>query len=281
MPVDFLTEAEVAAYGRFTGPPSRTQLERCFLPGDADRRRIKQRRGDHNRLGFALQLGTVRFLGTFLAQPTEVPAVLVEYVAGQLGIAEPCCLSRYAMREPTHREHAGEIQRAYGYRNFAAAADEVRAFLAARAWVSNDGPHVLFDRATGWLRTHKVLLPGATILAKLVAVVRAEATKQVWRVLTDAINALDGATRLVSGGTRVRQVRRRLDELLEVEEGARVSQLERSRTAPSGLSGPALRRAGARPGGARDWRWRRGHLSRLHGDSTDPPRRARPVRRDG
>jgi len=54
----------------------------------------------------------VRFLGAFLAHPADVSAIVARRVADEIGITETGCLARYARREQTHREHAGEIQRA-------------------------------------------------------------------------------------------------------------------------------------------------------------------------
>ncbi len=85
MPVDFLTDEQAAAYVRFAGAPSPTELERFFFLDDADRSVVEKRRGDANRLGFGIQLGTVRQLGAFLADPVDVPTQVVDYVAGQLG----------------------------------------------------------------------------------------------------------------------------------------------------------------------------------------------------
>ncbi len=72
MPVEFLSDEQVAAYGAFMAAPPRAELERCFFLDDADLRLVGQRRGEHRRLGFALQLGTVRFLGRFLEDPLDV-----------------------------------------------------------------------------------------------------------------------------------------------------------------------------------------------------------------
>jgi len=48
----------------------------------------------------------------------------------------------------------------------------------AQAWSGRDGPKAIFDGAVRWLRTEKVLLPGVTTLARLVARVRDEATQR-------------------------------------------------------------------------------------------------------
>src|SRR5260370_786019 len=48
------------------------------------------------RAGFALQLVTVRWLGTFLEDPLDVPGGVLDFVAGQqLGMADPSKVKRY------------------------------------------------------------------------------------------------------------------------------------------------------------------------------------------
>jgi len=63
--VEFLTDAQAGAFGRFAGPPSREQLERYFFLDDSNLGLVAGRRRDHNRLGFSLQM-TVDGLGVRL-----------------------------------------------------------------------------------------------------------------------------------------------------------------------------------------------------------------------
>jgi len=230
MPVYFLTAIQQQGYGRYVEEPSPEQRARYFHLDDTDRRLIATKRRDYNRLGFALQLGTVRFLGTFLPNPIEVPPGVIAYVARQLEIADWSSLPQYMGRPTTRSSHVQEIRAAYGYRDFHDQPGHFRLvrWLYTRAWLSTERPSVLFDLATAWLVQHKIVLPGATTLARLIARIRDRADQRLWRLLASLPD---------------QQQRERLLALLQTGEEENVTPLDRLRRGPTRLSGPELVRA--------------------------------------
>jgi hypothetical protein len=184
VPVEFLSDDQAAAYERFVGELSRSELEGFFLLDGTALDLIANKRGDHNRLGAGLQIGTVRYLGHFLTEdPLDVPWSAVEYVAGQLDVADPSVVKRYTERQQTAYEHAWEIRGAYGYRDFTdpGVHEAPVEFMAARAWIHAEGAVALFEQAKAWLRRERVLLPGVSVLARLVSTVREDADQRMYR----------------------------------------------------------------------------------------------------
>ena len=173
MPVSFLSPAQREHYGRFAGDPSTDELARYFHLDDADRLAIADKRGDHNRLSFALQLTTVRFLGTFLENPATVPTAVMQTLSRQLVIGANDGLAEYAQAKQ-HFEHAEQIRERYGYREFnePSAGFRLTRWLYAQCWTGTERPSVLFDRATTWMLAQRVLLPGASVLERFVARLR-------------------------------------------------------------------------------------------------------------
>ena len=169
MPVEYLSVEQEARFGRFAAEPSPGELEQFFRLDVRALELAAAKRRPATRLGWAVQWGTVRMLGTFLTEdPDAVPAVVVRFVAEQLGV-DDAHYAEYGTRLQRRYEHAWEIRDAYGYRDFAAGQEELRKFLAARVWSSLEGPRALFDRAVVWMVGNRVLLPGITRLARMVA----------------------------------------------------------------------------------------------------------------
>ena len=229
VPVSFLSTLQRESYGQYVGNPSKQELSRYFHLDDADHAQVAEKRGDANRIGFALQLTTVRFLGTFIEDPTAVPPTVIAAITRQLGVDLATDLSGY--RESEQRwTHAARIRANYGYKDFA---DRTVGFgltrwLYAQCWTGTERPSALFDRATTWMLAHKVLLPGATTLERFVARLRQRVEVRLWRILA-------------SGISEAQQTR--LNELLLVPDDARNSSLDTLRTGPARASGPALVRA--------------------------------------
>ena len=188
-----------ADYGRFA--PALSDDEPAgffFFFFDETDRLIARRRRDANRLGFALQLGTVRYLGRFLEDPSEVPMQVVRYVAGKVGIADPGVLSSYAVGDAGW-DHQAEIRREYGLREWTEPAVQVEAieWLEARAWVSAEPHRVLFDRTVDRLVSSEVLLPRASVLWRVVGAVRQRANERGWTLVVDPLTS-SGCERLLA-----------------------------------------------------------------------------------
>jgi TnpA family transposase len=229
MPVQFLTPEQRTSYGQYAGDPEENELTCYFYLDDTDRKMIHHKRGDHNRLGFALQLTTVRFLGTFLEDPFDVPDSVIRTLVRQLKIqSRPREWARYQMGEQ-RREHIAEIKKQYGFGDWE---DPLIGFRLSRwiyilCWTGTERPGVLFDRATSWLLANKVTLPGCTTLERFVARIRGRVEERLWKKISQGITE---------------EQRINLEKLL-TDSGDRSSRLDKLRTGPVRVSGPSLVKA--------------------------------------
>lgn len=114
--------------------------------------------GGHNRLGFAVQLCYLRYPGYALPADKTPPAGLLSHVASQLRI-DPLAWAEYARRDETRREHALELQTAFGYRPFTAGKyRKRRSTLTELALQTNKGC-VIAQQLIAILRKYYIILP--------------------------------------------------------------------------------------------------------------------------
>ena len=204
-------------YGRFPERLSADELAEFFFFDERDRELIARRRREGNRLGLAVQLGTVRYLGRFLEDPSSVPEQVARWVAREVGV-DPSGLGAYARGE-ARWDHQAEIRREYGYREFHQPDVELELvrWLEARAWVSAESQRALFDRSVDQLIASKVLLPGASVLWRLVGTVCHRAAERGYELIARGVTP---------------EERRALERALSVREGSSETQLEWLRRGP-------------------------------------------------
>ena len=226
MPVDFLTNKQKENYGVFPETLDLEILHKYFHLNDYDKSLITSCRRSYNKLGYALQLTTVRFIGVFLSNPLKVPEVVKKYLAIQLEIIDFGDLENYLSRKVTKYEHMKAIKDKFGYYEL----NDLWLFRLSRwlyiqCWYAIERPSILFDRTVTWLTERRLLLPGITTLTRLISQVRIRSDVRLWRILF----------KLPS----VEQIKL-LNALLNTEKDQRYSTLDQLKNAPTRISSYAL-----------------------------------------
>ncbi|WP_407211213.1 DUF4158 domain-containing protein [Enterobacter cloacae] len=101
-----------------------------------------------------------------------MPSGVRHFTARQLGIRDITVLAEYGQRENTRREHAALIRQHYQYREFARPDISPYPSFIYPELDKQRTSRLLFDLATGWLMQHRIILPGATTLTRLISEVR-------------------------------------------------------------------------------------------------------------
>jgi TnpA family transposase len=157
---------------------SRDELFRYFTLTPADVAFVDPGagRGAADRLGMAVLVSALPWLGFVPDDVASAPPVAVARLAEQLGL-DPGALRGHGKRAQTRTDHLRSAARYLGWKHAAAGSREMKElgqFLLDRA-MEHDSPTLLFNLAREYLMSAKVIRPGAVTLAKMVGTARAGA----------------------------------------------------------------------------------------------------------
>jgi TnpA family transposase len=106
MPVNFLSEAERLRLSQFPRDIPEVDLIQYFRLTQDDLNLIQRQRRNSNRLGIAVQLCALRYLGFCPDDLQQTPLAVLTFIAKQFNISVNVeDLSRYGKRSQTRTEH--------------------------------------------------------------------------------------------------------------------------------------------------------------------------------
>jgi len=256
-------------------PLTETDLIRHWTLSPAEIAAIQRRRRDRNRLGFALQLCALRYPGRLLRPGELVPPPALRYVAHQLD-ADPDALGAYAARFQTRYEQLEALRETFGFATLERPQRrELLAWLLPVALTTTSAPAIaatLMDE----LRRRQIVVPGPSIVERMVATAVLLAERQVVARLTRDLSAERAEA---------------LDALLRTKDGTPTSALAWARQPPGAPGHRALARlveqlsclravgldpalaAGVHPERMRRLAREGGRLTAQHLRALSPPRR--------
>ncbi len=198
-------------------PDTEEELIRHYTFNERDLSLIRQRRGDSNRLGVAVQMCLLRFPGQGLLPDATVPTFLLQWIGRQLCI-DPACWPQYAEREETRREHLLELRAYLGIEPFGLADYREGVHASTELALQTDKGIVLASSVIDSLRHRHIILPALDVIERIGAEAITRANRHIYDALTEPLSDAH---------------RRRLDDLLKRRDSGKTTWLAWLRQSPA------------------------------------------------
>ena len=114
MQVQFITDEVRERLNQFPEHIEEEDIIAFFTLLASDMKEIHKQRGERNKLGYAIQLCALRYMGFSPDSVVDAPPDVTEYVAKQLHLS-PESLSGYGLRAPTRTAHFQLIRQHLGF----------------------------------------------------------------------------------------------------------------------------------------------------------------------
>lgn len=187
MSANWLNESEQKRFTCYPAHISESAAVTFFTLAEQDWQLLDKLRGDSNKLGFALQLGTLRLLGFVPENLQEAPLSVVEFLAGQLLVKHEL-LADYGSRSQTRSDHFIEICKYLGFHRASETEEaEIDEWLAERA-LEHDRPLLLLQILCERLHAQKIIRPGLSLLERIIIKARKKARLTTWEKVSPLLN---------------------------------------------------------------------------------------------
>ncbi len=198
-------------------PNTDEELIRHYTFNESDLSLIRQRRGDSNRLGIAVQLCLLRFPGQGLLTDTVIPPSLLRWIGRQLQI-DSTCWPQYAERETTRREHMIELRHYLSLKPFTLSHFRKFIHVTTNLAMQTDKGIVLASELLCALRHQYIIIPSIDVIERVCAEAVTKANRRIYEALTDALTV---------------EHRQRLDALLTRKDDSKTTWLAWLRQSPT------------------------------------------------
>lgn len=194
---------------------SEDEMARDWTLSEADKQEVEKYRKD-SRSFVAVQMCAIRLYGRFLSKVNDLSPKIINYINGQLHLP-PSLRIQSPERKATYIEQRKNILAYLGFRKFDDDAQRLLEVWLYQRTYQGELPADIYHRAEAYLLTEQIILPGPSVLERLVSSVCSTVHEKIFESLYLALTP---------------DLRQSIEHLLAVPEGEQRSYFHRLKEYP-------------------------------------------------